>query len=79
MKDNREQYEQLSDRAARLLAAVANEIMKANPEKLKGMEGNVARLLMCVPSSFITRRQLDTVKQHATGDKIVYRGALSLA
>jgi hypothetical protein len=72
MKDNREQYEQLLDRAARLLAAVANEIMKANPEKLKGMEGNVARLLMCVLYPFISTRQLDGVEQHATGDKIVY-------
>jgi hypothetical protein len=79
MKDNREQYEQLSDRAGRLLAAVANEIMKANPEKLKGMEGNVARLLMCVLYTFIPPRQPDAVKQHATGDKIVYRGAPSLS
>jgi hypothetical protein len=55
MKDNRKQYEQLSDRATKLLAAIANEIMKANPEKLKGMEGNVARLLMCVAYPFIPR------------------------
>jgi hypothetical protein len=31
-----------------LLAAVANTISKASPEKLKGMEGNVERLLRCV-------------------------------
>jgi hypothetical protein len=48
MKDSREEYAQLADRAARLLAAVANTIMKASPEKLKGMEGNIARLLVCV-------------------------------
>jgi hypothetical protein len=72
MKDNREQYGQLANRAAKLLAAIANEIMKANPEKLKGMEGNVARLLMCVLYPFKLTCQLDAVKQHATGDKIVF-------
>jgi hypothetical protein len=48
MKDNREAYEQLAERAAQLLAAVANTTSKASPEKLKGMEGNVERLLRCV-------------------------------
>jgi hypothetical protein len=48
MKDNREGYEQLADRAAKLLAAVANSLMKASLEKLKGMEANVSRLLLCV-------------------------------
>jgi hypothetical protein len=48
MKENREGYEQLADRATRLLAAIANSITKASPEKLKGMEGNVSRLLLCV-------------------------------
>jgi hypothetical protein len=60
MKENREQYEQLANRAAKLLAAIANVIMKGSPEKLKGMEGNVARLLMCVLHPFIPTRQLDT-------------------
>jgi hypothetical protein len=58
MKDNREGYEQLADRAARLLAAVANTIMKADSEKLKGMEGNVACLLMCVVFLATTRINL---------------------
>jgi hypothetical protein len=62
MKHNREQYEQLTDRATKLLAAIANEIMKASPEKLKGMEGNIARLLRCVLYPFILTRQLDAVK-----------------
>jgi hypothetical protein len=48
VKENREAYEDLADRAVRLLAAVANTISKASPDKLKGMEGNVARLLLCV-------------------------------
>jgi hypothetical protein len=48
MKENHEGYEQLADRAVRLLAAVVNDITKASPEKLRGMEGNVMRLLMCV-------------------------------
>jgi hypothetical protein len=48
MKENREGYERLADRAVRLLAAVANTITKASPEKMKGMEGNLLRLLMCV-------------------------------
>jgi hypothetical protein len=58
MKANREEYEQLADRAARLLAAVANAIMKASPEKLKGMEGNTARLLMCVVHPITSRVML---------------------
>jgi hypothetical protein len=70
MKENREQYEQLADRAAKLLAAIANVIMKAIPEKLKGMEGNVARLLMCIFNPFIPTRHVDANKQHATRDKI---------
>jgi hypothetical protein len=41
-------YEQLADRAVRLLAAVANTMLKANPEKLKGIEGNLSRLVMYV-------------------------------
>jgi hypothetical protein len=45
MKENREAYEQLVDRAVQLLAAVANTISKASPERLKGMESNVERLL----------------------------------
>jgi hypothetical protein len=48
MKENRDAYEDLADRAVRLLAAVANAVSKANQEKLRGMEGNVARLLLCV-------------------------------
>jgi hypothetical protein len=48
MKENREQYGLLADRAAKLLAAIVNVIMKTSPEKLKGMEANVARLVVCV-------------------------------
>jgi hypothetical protein len=50
-------YEQLADRAVRLLAAVANTLTKASPEKLKGMEGDVSRLVMCVINSFIHTRR----------------------
>jgi hypothetical protein len=53
MKENREGYEQIADRAVRLLAAVADTLTKASPEKLKGLEGNVARLVMCVIKSCI--------------------------
>jgi hypothetical protein len=69
MKDNREAYEQLAERAVHLLAAVANTISKASPEKLKGMEGNMERLLRCVlviapiPSP-------DVTEQHAPGDRV---------
>jgi hypothetical protein len=48
MKEKREAYEELADRAVRLLAAVAKAISKTDPEKLKGMEGNVTRLIQCV-------------------------------
>jgi hypothetical protein len=70
MKENREEYEQLADRAARLLAALANVIMKATPEKLKGMEGNVARLLMCVIVTIIFARCFDSTGQHVEGDPV---------
>jgi hypothetical protein len=55
MKENREAYEDLADRAVRLLAAVANIISKSNPDKLRGIEGNVARLLLCVLDLAICR------------------------
>jgi hypothetical protein len=48
MKEKHEAYEELADRAVRLLAAVAKATSKTDPEKLKGMEGNVARLIQCV-------------------------------
>jgi hypothetical protein len=70
MKENREGYEQLVDRAARLLAALANVIMKATPEKLKGMEGNVARLLMCVIVPIIFARCFDPTGQHVERDPV---------
>jgi hypothetical protein len=68
MKDNHEGYEQLAGRAARLLAAVANTIMKANSEKLKGMEGNVARLLMCVVIVRHYAHRSNASEQHPSGD-----------
>jgi hypothetical protein len=58
MKENREAYEELADRAVRLLAAVANTISKSNPEKLKGMEGNVAGLLLYVLHHIIPQCRL---------------------
>jgi hypothetical protein len=58
MKENREAYEDLADRAVQLLAAVANTISKASPDKLKGMEGNVARLLLCVLDHVIWKCRL---------------------
>jgi hypothetical protein len=68
MKDNHEAYEQLADRAARLLAAVANTIMKADAEQLKGMEGNVARLLMCVVILRHYAYRSNKSEQHPSGD-----------
>jgi hypothetical protein len=64
MNENREAYEELADRAVRLLAAVANTISKSNPEKLKGMEGNVAGLLLCVLDHIIPVSP-DIVEQNA--------------
>jgi hypothetical protein len=72
MKENHEGYEQLADRAARLLAAVANTIMKANSEKLKGMEGNVARLLLCVVNSWHCAHRSNASEQHSSGDQDGY-------
>jgi hypothetical protein len=45
MKESCKAYEEIADRAVRLLAPVANAISKANSEKLTGMERNV---LFCV-------------------------------
>jgi hypothetical protein len=73
MKDNHEGYEQLADRAARLLAAVANTLMKANSEKLKGMEGNVARLLMYVFIPWHHAHRSNASEQHPSGDQHVNR------
>jgi hypothetical protein len=73
MKDNQEEYEQLADRAAKLLVAVANTIMKATPEKLKGMEGNIGRLLMCVFDRSAFTRCADQTDQHAEGDQVAHR------
>jgi hypothetical protein len=72
MKENREAYGQLAERAARLLAAVAGAISKNNhdQEKLKGMEGNVARLLLCVLALFVTARTSDAPEQDAPGDQV---------
>jgi hypothetical protein len=70
MKENREQYGQLADRAAKLLEAIVNVIMQTSPKKLKGMEAKVARLVMCVLYPFNPTGQLDATKQHATEDKI---------
>jgi hypothetical protein len=72
MKENREGYERLVDRAVRLLAAVANTITKANPEKMKGMEGNVLRLLMCVMNAFDPTRRPDAPVKHASEDPVDY-------
>jgi hypothetical protein len=71
MKENREGYEQLADRAVRLLAAIANTPTKASPEKVKSMEGNVARLVMCVIKSFFTRVDLIRPK-YPPGDHVRY-------
>jgi hypothetical protein len=72
MKENREAYEQLADRAVQLLAAVANTISKASPEKLKGMEGNVERLLRCVLDVIAPIPPPDATEQHAPGDRVDY-------
>jgi hypothetical protein len=77
MKENREEYRQLADRAARLLAAVANVIMKASPEKLKGMEGNVTRLVMWVGNPIILARCVEAADQNDEGDQIHDRCAPS--
>jgi hypothetical protein len=70
MRDNREAYGQLAERAVQLLAAVANTISKASPEKLKGMGGNVERLLRCVLDVIAPIRPPDVSEQHAAGDRV---------
>jgi hypothetical protein len=72
MKENREGYEQLADRAVRLLAAVANTITKASPEKLKDMEGNISRLLMCVINPFIQTRRSHAREKYPPGGHVWY-------
>jgi hypothetical protein len=61
-----------------LLAAVANTLMKANPEKLKGMEGNVARLLLCVVVFMTPTCRPHAPGKHPPGDQVDYRATSSL-
>jgi hypothetical protein len=71
MKENRKAYETLADRVVQLLATVANTIMKAGLDKLRGMEGNVAELILCV-LNVITPTHMhpsDHEEQHAQGDR----------
>jgi hypothetical protein len=72
MKENREGYERLADRAVRLLAAVANTVTKASPEKMKGMEGNLLRLLMCVTNPINPTRRPNAPVKHASEDPVDY-------
>jgi hypothetical protein len=69
MKENHKAYETLADRAVQLLATVANTIMKADPDKLRGMEGNVAQLLLCVLDVITPTHPSDRNEQHAQGDR----------
>jgi hypothetical protein len=73
MKENREAYEQLAERAVQLLAAVANAISKASPEKLKEMEGNVERLLLCVLNGIKPIHLPYATEQRTPGDQVDHR------
>jgi hypothetical protein len=68
MKENREAYETLAERAVQLLATVANALMKAGPDKLRGMEDNVVRLRLCVRDIIALNHLSDHNEQHARGD-----------
>jgi hypothetical protein len=70
MTKNREAYEKLADRAVQLLAAVANTILKASPEKLKGMESNLDRLLRCVFDGIAPVHPPHAAEQHAPEDQV---------
>jgi hypothetical protein len=75
MKQNREAYEDLADRAVRLLAAVADTVSKTNLEKLKGIEGNLVRLLLCVLDRIIHPTVApDVVGQHTPRHQTGHRG-----
>jgi hypothetical protein len=69
MKENRKAYETLAGRAVQLLATVANTIMKAGPDKRRGMEGNVAQLILCVLNVITPTHPSDHEEQHAQGDR----------
>jgi hypothetical protein len=70
MKENREGYEQVADRTARLLAAVASAVTKANPQQLKGLEEHVMSLVSWVLNPCTTLSWSDDINQHATRDKV---------
>jgi hypothetical protein len=72
MKENRESYEQLADRAVSMLAAIANAIAKANPEKLKSMEASIAQLILCVIYHSTPMISPDAIKQHTPGNQIIH-------
>jgi hypothetical protein len=65
MKENHEAWETLAERAVQLLATVANTLMKAGPDKLRGMEANVARLRLCVRDVITLTHPSHHDEQHA--------------
>jgi hypothetical protein len=71
MKENREAYETIAGRAVQLLATVANTLMKAGPDKLRGMEANVARLRLCVRDVITVTHLSDHNEQHTGGYSVV--------
>jgi hypothetical protein len=70
MKENHEAWETLADRAVQLLAIVANKIMNAGPEQLRGMKGNVAQLLLCVLDVITPTHPSDFNAQRARRDPV---------
>jgi hypothetical protein len=70
MKETREAYKTLADRAVQLLAAVANTTSKASPEKLIGMESNVQRLIEWVTDGVAHIHPPDAIEQHASENRV---------
>jgi hypothetical protein len=79
MKENRQAYEQLADRATLILTAITNEISEADTEKIKAMEENLSRLLRYVRKLNNFARPPDTMRKHAPWDQFGHYNTPSLS
>jgi hypothetical protein len=79
MKENRQAYEQLADRATLILTAVTNEISEADTETIKAMEENLSCLLRYVRNLNNFARSPDTIRKHAPGDQFGHYNTSSLS
>jgi hypothetical protein len=70
MKENREAWETLAERAVQLLVIVANTLLKTGPDNRRGMKANVARLRLCVRDVITLTHPSHHNEQHTRGDSV---------